>query len=152
MAHTKEATVLNTLIATLFDSIEGYEKSAGDVRDPSIAQMFTSRAQERRRAVTGLQEAVRAAGAEPEDEGSTAGAAHRMFLKLKEAVTGHDDQAIVNEVERGEDYLKEKFETALNNTELSAPARSAVQTAWDSVRAGHDEMSRLKHSFRQGTA
>jgi len=149
MADTKDATILNTLIATLFDSIDGYEKSAGDIRDPRIAQMFTSRAEERRRAVVGLQEAVRTAGGEPEDEGSTAGAAHRMFLNLKEAVTGTDDKAIVNEVERGEDYLKGKFETALNNTDLTAAARSAVQSAWESVRSGHDEMSRLKHSFEQ---
>jgi len=149
MADTKDATILNTLIATLFDSIDGYEKSAGDIRDPRIAQMFTSRAEERRRAVVGLQEAVRTAGGEPEDEGSTAGAAHRMFLNLKEAVTGTDDKAIVNEVERGEDYLKGKFETALNNTDLTAGARSAVQSAWESVRSGHDEMSRLKHSFEQ---
>ena len=76
------------------------------------------------------------------------GAAHRMFLDLKQAVTGSDDQAIVNEVERGEDYLKGKFETAINNTELTASARSAVQTAWESVRAGHDEMSRLKHAMQ----
>jgi len=148
MAENKDVAVLNTLLATLFDSIEGYEKSAADIRDPKIAQMFTSRAQERRQAATGLQQAVRAAGGEPEDEGSVAGAAHRMFLNLKQAVTGSDDQAIVNEVERGEDYLKEKFEAALNNTDLGATARSAVQTAWESVRSGHDEMSRLKHELQ----
>jgi len=110
--------------------------------------MFTSRAEERRSAVGALQQAVRTAGGEPEDEGSVTGAAHRMFLNLKQAVTGSDDKAIVNEVERGEDYLKDKFETAINNTELGASARSAVQTAWESVRAGHNEMSQLKHSMQ----
>jgi len=148
MAENKDVAVLNTLLATLFDSIDGYEKSAGDIRDPKIAQMFTSRAEERRSAVGALQQAVRTAGGEPEDEGSVTGAAHRMLLNLKQAVTGSDDQAIVNEVERGEDYLKDKFETAINNTELGASARSAVQTAWESVRAGHNEMSQLKHSMQ----
>ena len=150
MAHTKDITTLNTLIATLIDSIDGYEKSAGDVREPRIAQMFTSRAQERRTVVESLQAAVRAAGGEPEDEGSLAGGAHRMFLKLKEVVTGTDDEAIVNEVERGEDYLKEKFEAALGNVDLAPATQGAVQTAWESVRAGHDEMSQLKHSLQRG--
>lgn len=148
--ETGDATVLNTLIATLFDSIDGYEKSAGEVRDPTLAQKFTSRAQERRSAVTGLQAAVRSAGGEPEDDGSLAGATHRVFLNLKHAVTGGDDTALVNEIERGEDYLKAKFETALKSTDLSAPSRGAVQTAWESVRAGHDEMSQLKHSMNHG--
>ena len=148
MATTNgDTTVLNTLIATLFDSIDGYEKSAADVRDPDLAGKFTRRAEERRNAVTGLQHAVRAAGGSPDDDGSIAGAAHRMFVNLKTAVTGSDDKALVNEIERGEDYLKEKFEAALGNADLSATARTAVQTAWSSVRAGHDEMSRLKHSM-----
>ncbi len=145
--QTKEVATLNTLIATLIDSVDGYEKSAGEVRGPSLAQSFTSRAKERRAAVTELQAAVRTAGGEPEDDGSVMAGAHRMFLNLKEVVTGTDDTAIINEIERGEDYLKAKFEAALKNVDLSPQARSAVQSAWTSVREGHDEMSQLKHSL-----
>ena len=147
MADTTDVMTLNTLIATLYDSIDGYEKSAGDIHDARIGSLFTSRAEERRKVVTNLQQAVRDAGGDPEDEGSLAGAAHRMFVNLKEAVTGRDDKAIVNEVERGEDYLKAKVQAALDETSLSAGARAAVQSAWDSVRDGHYEMSRLKHSM-----
>ena len=43
------------------------------------------------------------------------GKTHQRFLDLKAAVTGRDDKAIINEVERGEDYLKEKFEAALSS-------------------------------------
>jgi len=147
MAETGDVTTLNTLITTLIDSIEGYETSAGDIRDPALAQRFTARAQERRRAVTDLQESVRRLGGNPADDGSIAGGAHRMFVNLKQAVIGSDDKAIVNEVERGEDYLKGKFEAALKDEGLSGDARGAVQQAWESVRSGHDEMSRLKHSM-----
>jgi len=147
MADTGDVTTLNTLIITLIDSIEGYETSAGDVRDPALAQRFTARAQERRRAVSDLQEVVRRLGGTPADDGSLAAGAHRMFVNLKQTVTGGDDTAVVNEVERGEDYLKGKFEAALKDDGLSGEARSAVQSAWQSVRSGHDEMSRLKHSM-----
>ena len=147
MSDTSDVTTLNTLIATLIDSVEGYETSARDIRDPALARRFTARAEERRRAVTDLQDAVRRLGGKPEDDGSLAGGAHRVFVNLKQAVTGGDDVAVVNEVERGEDYLKGKFETALNNVDLSADGRAAVQQAWVSVRSGHDEMSQLKHSL-----
>lgn len=146
-AVTKDTTVLNTLIATLLDSIDGYQKSAGDIENRSLAEKFNARARERQSAVTNLQAAVAAAGGNPEDDGTLAGSAHRVFLSLKEAVTGRDDKAIVAEIERGEDYLKNKFETALAEADLSQPARAAVETAWQSVRAGHDEMSALKHSM-----
>ncbi len=146
-AGSGDITVLNTLIATLLDSIEGYQKSAEDVENPRFAELFNERARERQQAVTKLQAAVAHAGGTPEDEASTLGSMHRMFVDLKSAVTGRDDKAIVNEVERGEDYLKEKFETAMRNADLSAHAQAAVSEAWTSVKAGHDQMSQLKHGI-----
>ena len=62
-------------------------------------------------------------------------------------ITGRDEQAIVNEVERGEDYLKEKFETALNAGTLSGECRAVVERAYQSVRSGHDQVSALKHGL-----
>ena len=154
--HSKDTATLNTLIATLLDSVDGYNKSAQDVKDRDLADRFNARARERQSAVSGLQAAVARLGGNPEDDGSLLAGAHRAFLNLKEAVTGTDDQAIINEIERGEDYLKGKFEAALKNVDLAPEARSAVDQAWTSVKAGHDEMSGLKHnrerteSYRDG--
>ena len=154
--HSTDTATLNTLIATLLDSVDGYTKSAQDVKDRDLADRFNARARERQSAVSGLQAAVARLGGDPEDDGSLLAGAHRAFLNLKEAVTGTDDQAIINEIERGEDYLKGKFEAALKNVDLAPEARSAVDQAWTSVKAGHDEMSGLKHnrerteSYRDG--
>ena len=144
---TGDTTVLNTLTATLIDSVEGYQKAAADTTNERYAEMFNARARERQQAVTKLQAVSARLGGNPEDDGSTTAALHRGWINLKEAVVGRDDVAIVKEVERGEDYLKNKFETALANTDLPAEARSAVEEAWQSVRAGHDEMSQLKHAI-----
>ncbi|GGE05293.1 hypothetical protein GCM10011515_26030 [Tsuneonella deserti] len=143
-AHTSE---LNTLIATLIDSVEGYQKAAADTHNTRFAEMFNSRARERQQIVTRLQAAVAQMGGTPESEGSTTGAIHRGWINLKEAVVGRDDEAIVNSVESGEDYLKEKFEAAIRHTDLPPAARSAVEEAWTSVKSGHDEMSQLKHAI-----
>lgn len=146
-ANDKDVTALNTLIATLLDSIDGYQKSAGDIDNQALADKFNARARERQSAVTKLQAAVAAAGGNPEDEGTLLGGAHRVFQSLKETVMGRDDKAIVSEIERGEDYLKGKFETVLAEGDLSPTARAAADEAWQSVKAGHDEMSALKHSM-----
>ncbi len=142
-----DTTTLNTLIATLIDSVEGYQKAAADTENTRFAEMFNARAQERQAAVGTLQAAVARLGGNPEDDGTTTGAVHRGWINLKEAVVGRDDEAIVNSVESGEDYLKEKFETALKHADLPAEARSAVEQAWTSVKAGHDQMSQLKHAI-----
>ena len=45
--------------------------------------------------------------------------AHRVFMDLKSAITGNDDDAIIAEVERGEDLIKHKFEEAMSDSDLS---------------------------------
>lgn len=142
-----DISTLNSLIATTLDSVEGYREAADDATNSRFTGLFTSRAQERRTVVSNLQAQVRALGGNPEDDGTVLAGAHRVFLDLKAKITGQDDKAIINEVERGEDYLKAKYESALSDTDLSPATKAIIQTANQSVRQGHDEMSALKHSL-----
>ena len=143
-----QTTTLNTLIATLIDSINGYEDSAANLEGSShLQEIFRKNASERQRVVEDLRAEVRRLGGNPEDDGSFMGKTHQRFLDLKAAITGRDEKAIINEVERGEDYLKEKFETALDSSDLTGDARAAVERAYQSVRSGHDQISKLKHGM-----
>ena len=145
--HSDEISTLNTLIATTIDSITGYENSAKDVGTERFREIFRQRADERQQVVEDLRSEVRRLGGNPEDDGSFLGKTHQRFEDLKAAITGGDDKSIINEVERGEDYLKEKFETALNSDALSGESRSLVERCYQSVRSGHDEISQLKHGL-----
>lgn len=138
---------LNGLIATTIDSVDGYTEAAKDSENARFAELFNSRAQERRQVASNLQSEVSRLGGNAEDDGTILAGAHRAFLNLKSAVTGKDEAAIVNEVERGEDHIKAKFENALEDDDLSAETRSAIGVAWGSVKSGHDEMRDLKHSL-----
>lgn len=142
-----EISTLNTLIGTMIDSVNGYEDAASNSEAGRFQQMFRERAGERQRVVEDLRSEVRRLGGNPEDDGSFMGKTHQRFLDLKAAVTGRDKKSIIDEVERGEDYLKEKFETALNDGTLSGESRAAVERAYQSVRSGHDQMSALKHGM-----
>ena len=141
-------STLNTLIQTTIDSITGYEDAASNLEGNSrLQQIFRERASERQQVVEQLRSEVRRLGGEPEDAGTFMGKTHQRFLDLKAAVAGRDEKTIINEVERGEDYLKEKFETALNDGSLSGDSRAAVERAYQSVRSGHDQISQLKHGM-----
>ena len=146
-SHDGEITTLNTLTTTLIDSVNGYEDAASNTDSERLRSLFRDCANERNSVVEELRGEIRRLGGNPEDDGSFMGKTHQRFLDLKAAVMGRDEQAIINEVERGEDYLKEKFETALNSDTLTAESRSAVERAYQSVRAGHDKMSALKHGM-----
>lgn len=139
---------LNGLIATTLDSVDGYNAAAGETESGRFGEIFRARAAERRAVVTALQAEVSRIGGTPEDDGTILAGAHRVFLNLKAAITGHDDKAVVNEVESGEDHIKAKYEAALADNDISASVKAAIQTAYTSVREGHDQMRDLKHSLQ----
>jgi len=139
--------ILNSLIKTTLDSRKGFLDAADDAENTHFAVFFADFAERRSQAAAILQAEVRKLGGNPEDDSSFLAAAHRTFMDLKQLFVASDDKAIVEEVERGEDYIKEKFETALADNELSQGARAAVEQAYQSVREGHDRARDLKHSL-----
>ena len=147
MNNKDQIATLNTLLATTIDSVKGYEDSAQNIDNERFRQIFRENADERQKVVTQLREEVRRLGGDPEESGSFMGAAHQRFEDLKAAITGRDEKAIVNEVERGEDYIKGKFEAALDKGDLTGECRSTVEQAYQSVRRGHDQISQLKHGM-----
>lgn len=142
-----QITTLNTLTATLIDSVNGYREAAENSDSGRFQELFRSNANERNRIVEELRAEVRRLGGEPESDQSTMGALHQRWLDLKAAITGRDDKAIINEIERGEDYLKAKFQAALDKGELTGESRSVVERAYQSVLKGHDQISSIKHGL-----
>ena len=146
--QTDQASILETLTTTLIDSINGYRDAAANVEGSgTFQQMFREMADERSSIAEDLRAEIRRLGGDPPTEGSMMGKTHQRYLDLKAVIMGRDDKAVIDEVERGEDYLKEKFEQALKSDALSGEARMAVDRAFQSVRRGHDKISGLKHSM-----
>ena len=145
--HSESITTLNTLIATTIDSINGYEDSAQNIDNERFREIFRQRASERQEVVQKLREEVRRLGGNPEDDGSFMGKAHQRFEDLKAAITGRDEKAIINEVERGEDHLKAKWQAALQSGELHGESHDLVEQCYQSVKSGHDQISHLKHGM-----
>ena len=149
MAQTTQhdIKVLNSLIETTLDSADGYGQAAERATNTSYKNLFQQWSTERHRVVGDLQGQVRVLGGTPDTDGSTLAAGHRMFLKLRDSVT-KSDESVVDEVERGEDFIKAKYEEALKDDELSASARDAVVRAYGSIKSGHDQARDMKHSFK----
>jgi uncharacterized protein (TIGR02284 family) len=149
MSTTQEhaVKVLNSLIETTLDSAHGYKEAADSSEDARYKTMFSERSLKRMKLTGELQQEVRSFGGEPEQDQSMLGKAHNKFVDLKAAVLGHDEKAIINEVERGEDFIKAKFEKAVEDDDLPANIRELVTRAFAEIKSDHDEVSRLKHSL-----
>jgi uncharacterized protein (TIGR02284 family) len=142
-----EIAVLNDLITTTLDSAKGYDEAAKDAQNPTFKTLFARWAEERRQTASDLQREVRALGGKPGSNGSMLGSAHRIFLSVRDALS-KGDKSVVEEVERGEDFIKDKFELAMTDDELSSAVRPVVAGAYDSVARGYAQARDLKQRYR----
>jgi uncharacterized protein (TIGR02284 family) len=148
MSQEHDIKVLNGLIEATIDSAEGYDEAAKDAEGAQYTGTFQSRAGERRQVARSLQQAVSSLGGKADTDGSMLASAHRAFVNLRKSLS-KGDTAVINEVERGEDHIKHKFENALKDADLTPQTRALVEEAYLSVKAGHDQMRDLKHAIQR---
>jgi uncharacterized protein (TIGR02284 family) len=146
-SHTHDIKVLNDLIMTTLDSADGYTEAAKEAKNPTFKNLFSQWADERRLVASELQQQVRSLGGKPEDDGSLLAAAHRAFLSVRDSMS-KGDKSVVEEVERGEDFIKNKFEEALDDDDLSETVRPLLGRAYDSVIEGHAQARDLKQRYQ----
>ncbi|WP_419320721.1 PA2169 family four-helix-bundle protein [Caulobacter sp. ErkDOM-E] len=149
MPHTNEDHIklVNGLVETTIDSADGYHEAAQDADAQRYKMLFEQRAQERRTVAIELQDEVRRLGGEPKDDGTILAAAHRVFVNLRDSLS-KGDEAVINEVESGEDFIKAKYEKAMQDTDVDAHTRAVIEKAWTSVKSGHDQMRDIKHMLK----
>lgn len=142
--NTKDVIeVLNDLIETSKDGEAGFRTCADDAERLELKNLFTKRAEECGKAAAELQSIVVQLGGKPEDSTSVSGDLHRRWVDIKSAITGKDDQAVLNECERGEDVAKKSYKRALEK-DLPPEIRQVVQRQYDGVLRNHDQVKALR--------
>lgn len=147
MSDNHDISKLDDLIVTTIDSIRGYEHSAKHADAGRYRQFFADMADERRRVVDALSEKSRELGGTPAEYGSTAATVHRRVEDFRR-VLGGGDEAILSEIERGEDYLKEEFDRVLADERMTPGAIGVVKTCYQSVLKGHDRTRELRDALQ----
>lgn len=138
---------LNELIETCKDGQEGFKQAADGVERSDLKSLFFEFSQQRAHFAGELQDIVQKLGEEPETSGSTAGALHRGWINIKSAVTGKDEQAVLNECERGEDSAKNTYKDALEKP-FPAYIADVVRNQYESIQMAHDRVKSLRDSYK----
>lgn len=145
MSNDDVISCLNNLIETCKDGQEGFTEAAGGVESSQLKSLFAEFSQQRAEFSGVLQELVRSLGGDPETEGSVSGSLHRGWIDLKAAITGKNEESILNECERGEDSAKDNYADALQKN-LPANIRDVVEQQYQAVMAAHNRIKMLRDS------
>ncbi|WP_409298463.1 ferritin-like domain-containing protein [Pseudomonas sp. KCJK8993] len=147
----KEAiSVLNSLIETSKDGQEGFKTCAEDIQHPELKALFIKRSTDCAAAAAELQSVVRSMGGDPETSTSVSGDLHRRWVDLKSMVTGKDEEAVLNEAERGENHALKAYKEALEKISKHnlVGIRDVVERQYHGAQRNHDQVKALRNQAR----
>ncbi|HFX1462134.1 TPA: PA2169 family four-helix-bundle protein [Pseudomonas aeruginosa] len=135
--------VLNDLLQTSKDGEAGFHACAEDLRDPQLKAAMLEQSRDCAAAADELERIVLELGGKPKDSTSFAGDLHRRWVDLKSLVTGKDEEAVLNECERGEDVAKHRYQAALEKS-LPAEIHQVIERQYQGVLRHHDRVRALR--------
>lgn len=147
MDNSDVVSTLNDLIETCKDGEQGFRKCAENANDAQLKQLFLNRADTCSASAQELQQCVIAYGGKPETSSSVSGTLHRRWIDIKTAFTGNDDQAVLNECERGEDVALESYREALSKS-LPSDVLPIVEKQYQGVKQTHDQIRTLRDQVK----
>lgn len=135
--------VLNGLVQTNKDAVEGFEMAAEHVQDASITQIFEQYAAQRRQFMTELEAFVTEHGGQPNESSSTLGSLHRGWINFKTSIANNEEVAILTEVERGENAAINNYKDALQH-DLPDSVRTTVQSQLHKINEALDRVKSIE--------
>jgi uncharacterized protein (TIGR02284 family) len=142
MAEHTERWTLNRLIATCRDGERGFRYAANHVRNSTVKALFLDIANQREQFAADILPHAQRLGGASEADGSLAGALHRGWMTIKDAVAGQDDAAIIREADRGERSALAAYEDALDGM-LPPGTRDLIERQCAGVRHSHNRVHAL---------
>lgn len=138
--------VTEDLIETLKDGRDGFahaaEKLEGSDR-ADLAPKMREYSQQRDAFATELDVLAKQYGDDADESGSVAATAHRIWMSLKDAVSGSSASGVLDAAEQGEDHAISEYESALSK-DISQGLRTVVQRQFDEIKSAHDEVKALR--------
>lgn len=139
--------VLNDLIETCKDGEYGFRTCSEHAKSTNLKSVFAQRAGDCQQAAQELQTLVTKYGGKPDTGGSASGAAHRGWIAVRGALAFDDDQAMLNECERGEDVALNRYRKALEQ-DLPSDVEQVVRRQQEGTRRNHDQIKALRDSHK----
>ncbi len=151
MATTTETTsVLKDLIQINNDRYNGFQKSAEDVQDSDLKDLFRRMSQQSLGFKNELETYDSSGDAHiPADETSVSSKLHRVWIDIKSAFTGKDRHAVLAAAEYGEDTILKTYKDAIaDSNQLPGGLLAVVQKQREELQQSHNMIKALRDSSK----
>ena len=151
MDNTNSKKGLKDIAELLIDSQKGYKEAAERVEAPHLKQLLVRLSNDRSPLVNEVNSQLRMLGEDDvPSEGTLKGSLHRAWIDLRDSLSASDNANVLDECERGEKYLLERYDELLNDNELAPGVRSILNEQRMKVQTNISEIQAL-HATHQAS-
>jgi uncharacterized protein (TIGR02284 family) len=136
--------LLHALLRICRDSAEGYVTAERDLPDREVARELDRYRQQRLKVAEELQQRIRDLRGDPDAGPTLPGALHRAWMDARSGGAANPVEALLTEIERGEDMAVDAFRQALAETDIDAATRRMLERHYELVQAAHDRVKQLR--------
>lgn len=149
MTAIAEEEVLSDLAHKLVDQVALYGLAKDRAQSPKVADAIQKAKVARAELLQEVNAKIFLLELPPIAQGEKLGRAGKAFARLN-ALRKKDDLAAISEVERGEDYLRDRLASRAGDERLTTHTRNYLQTVLSRVERTHDEIAQLKRALEAG--
>lgn len=142
--HTETVNVLQNIIEKNYDAEKGYKKAMQDAKNPLLKGFLQKQAAQRSHFATAIDQKLRQLGEAPKESGSVTGTLHRAWIDIKTSVAGNDDEAVLEEVIRGEKASVEEYQEVMKNKHLSPEIKEVLQSQVGDIQGTLNRVKKLE--------
>lgn len=138
---------LNDLLEKNYDAEKGYKNAKENTEVARLKTFFGSRSQQRFQYADALKAAIMKLGGTPITDGSLVATAHRAWIDFKSALAFNDEEAILEECERGEEASLEAYDKFLNTYRLNSEIAAEILKQRNGIARSLDKVEMLEEQF-----
>lgn len=138
---------INELIEKNNDAYKGFDKAADKAENHRLKSFLNQQSSQRKQFAQELTNELRTADPDfkADDDGSVTGSLHRTWMDVKSALSGDNDEAILEECLRGEKAARDEYKEALDeNHTLPSKLQSILKDHLSEINSTLSRVSRLE--------
>lgn len=126
MNKEKVISGLNDLLAKNYDAERGYNNAAQKSENPVLKSFYRSKASNRYSYGHQIKDILSSMNAEIDEGTSLKGDLHNAWINFRNIFSFDTEEAILDEVERGEEASLNEYDQFLKNNDLSVEVRQVI--------------------------
>ncbi len=145
----KTISAFNSLIVINNDRIEGYKTAEAEAQETDLKMLFSDFMETSVTLRKELVAEVTRLGGTPDEGTRVTGKFFRVWMDVKEALTGNDHKAILDSCEYGEDVILETYKKVLiqDHHDTNSKEQDMLNKHYALLKSDHDKIKQLRDAI-----